>query len=311
METRSRKRAEASSSAPSSQTPPAAPRPAKRPRIALSSQAPPALSTRSRRSQNPPPSPPSSSSSAVANAAMDSSGGDFVGRRRRTSGKSRQPSGDRDRDASDKGKEAGASRARERDRDAERILGLNFDGGGADDDNDGDGGLGILHQNLTSASSALHGLLRKLGAGFDDLLPSSALTASSSLQQSGRLKKILSGLRADGEEGKQFEALNQLCEMLSIGTEDSLLSMSVDSFVPVLVGLLNHESNPDIMLLAARALTYLCDVLPSSCSAVVRYGAIPCFCARLLTIEYMDLAEQVLWFPISVMPYFLSWMHYL
>ncbi|KAJ8512361.1 hypothetical protein OPV22_002795 [Ensete ventricosum] len=294
METRSRKRAEASSSAPSSQTPPAAPRPAKRPRIALSSQAPPALSTRSRRSQNPPPSPPSSSSSAVANAAMDSSGGDFVGRRRRTSGKSRQPSGDRDRDASDKGKEAGASRARERDRDAERILGLNFDGGGADDDNDGDGGLGILHQNLTSASSALHGLLRKLGAGFDDLLPSSALTASSSLQQSGRLKKILSGLRADGEEGKQFEALNQLCEMLSIGTEDSLLSMSVDSFVPVLVGLLNHESNPDIMLLAARALTYLCDVLPSSCSAVVRYGAIPCFCARLLTIEYMDLAEQSL-----------------
>lgn len=111
--------------------------------------------------------------------------------------------------------------------------------------------------------------------------------------QGGRLKKILSGLRADGEEGRQVEALTQLCEMLSIGTEDSLGSFSVDSFVPVLVGLLNHESNPDIMLLAARALSHLCDVLPSSCAAVVHYGAVPCFCARLLTIEYMDLAEQV------------------
>ncbi|PWA58797.1 Armadillo [Artemisia annua] len=158
----------------------------------------------------------------------------------------------------------------------------------------GGGGVGILHHNLTSASSALQGLLRKLGAGLDDLLPSSAMASASSSHQSGRLKKILSGLRADGEEGKQVEALTQLCDMLSIGTEDSLSTFSVDSFVPVLVGLLNHESNPDIMLLAARALTHLCDVLPSSCAAVVHYGAVSCFVARLLTIEYMDLAEQSL-----------------
>lgn len=174
----------------------------------------------------------------------------------------------------------------------ERILGLSFDGAGADDDNDSETGVGvgILHQNFTNASSALQGLLRKLGAGLDDLLPSSV---SSSSHQSSRLKKILAGLRADGEEGKQVEALTQLCELLSIGTEDSLGSFSVDSFVPVLVGLLHHESNPDVMILAARALTHLCDVLPSSCATVVHYGAVPCFCARLLTIEYMDLAEQV------------------
>lgn len=205
-----------------------------------------------------------------------------------------------DKDNSDKGKEKEHEvrvRDRERDRDAERSLGLNIDsggaGGGEDDDNDSEGGVGILHQNLTSASSALQGLLRKLGAGLDDLLPSSAMGSASSSHQSGRLKKILAGLRADGEEGKQVEALTQLCEMLSIGTEDSLSAFSVDSFVPVLVGLLNHENNPDIMLLAARALTHLVDVLPSSCAAVVHYGAVSCFVARLLTIEYMDLAEQV------------------
>lgn len=218
-----------------------------------------------------------------------------------SSGSRRRGRNSDNRDNSDKGKEKEheirvRDRDRDRDRDNERSLGLNVDTVCDDDDNDSEGGgVGILNQNLTltSASSALQGLLRKLGAGLDDLLPSSAMGSSAASHQSGRLKKILSGLRADGEEGRQVEALTQLCEMLSIGTEESLSTFSVDSFVPVLVGLLNHESNPDIMLLAARALTHLCDVLPSSCAAVVHYGAVSCFCARLLTIEYMDLAEQV------------------
>ncbi|PHT41948.1 hypothetical protein CQW23_20802 [Capsicum baccatum] len=86
----------------------------------------------------------------------------------------------------------------------------------------------------------------------------------------------------------------QLCEMLSIGTEDSLSTFSMYSFVPVLLGLLNHKNNPEIMLLAARALTHLVDVLPSSCVAILHYGVVSCFVARLITIEYMDLAEQAL-----------------
>ncbi|KAJ0900457.1 hypothetical protein HanPSC8_Chr08g0314021 [Helianthus annuus] len=60
---------------------------------------------------------------------------------------------------------------------------------------------------------------------------------------------MLSGLRADGKEGKQVEALTQVIRL-------------------VLVGLLNHESNPDIMLLAASALTLLYGVLLSLCVAV-------------------------------------------
>ncbi|PHT45510.1 hypothetical protein CQW23_14668 [Capsicum baccatum] len=74
--------------------------------------------------------------------------------------------------------------------------------GGEDDDNDSQGGIGILHKNLTSSSSALQGLLRKLGAGLDDLFPSSAMGSVSSSHRSGRLKKILASLRANGNEGK-------------------------------------------------------------------------------------------------------------
>jgi hypothetical protein len=194
---------------------------------------------------------------------------------------------DSDRE-NEKGKETEMEKERGRDRsDRERVV-VAAAANGGDEDDDGEGGS-PLHQNLASASSALHGLLRKLGAGFDDLLPSSIPSSN----QNSRLRRILSGLRAEGEEGRQLESLSQLCELLSIGTEDSLSRFSVDLFVPVLVGLLSHEHNPDMMLLAARALTHLCDVLPSSCGAVVHYGAVPSLCARLLTIEYIDLAEQV------------------
>ncbi|KAK4771945.1 hypothetical protein SAY86_013720 [Trapa natans] len=289
METRSRKRAEATSSAPSPSSPQSAAagpttRSAKRIRLTASSAAPTAPATRSRANRSRDSLPPPPPSTATPMDPTTESSGSRRDRRRNN------------QDNSDKGKEKEHEiRARDKDRDADKNSGLNIDreANCEDDDNDSEAGFGIMSHNLTSASSALQGLLRKLGAGLDDLLPATMGSASSS-HQSGRLKKILSGLRADGEEGKQVEALTQLCEILSIGTEDSLSTFSVDSFVPVLVGLLNHESNPDIMLLAARALTHLCDVLPSSCAAVVHYGAVSCFCARLLTIEYMDLAEQSL-----------------
>ncbi|CAN8276728.1 unnamed protein product [Cochlearia groenlandica] len=302
METRSRKRAEATSSSSSPPPPPSGPTTrSKRARLSSSSSSPfsvsavavaaaPSSSTRSRASR--------SSAAAASSAPMDTS--------TESSGFRRGGRGNRGNDNSnnnsDKGKEKEHDvRVRERERAREQ---LNLEAAAAaaasglrsgdEDDDSEDGNGGFMHPNMSSASSALQGLLRKLGAGLDDLLPSSGIGSASSSHLNGRMKKILAGLRSEGEEGKQVEALTQLCEMLSIGTEDSLSTFSVDSFVPVLVGQLNHESNPDIMLLAARALTHLCDVLPSSCAAVVHYGAVSCFVARLLTIEYMDLAEQSL-----------------
>jgi E3 ubiquitin-protein ligase TRIP12 len=166
-------------------------------------------------------------------------------------------------------------------------------------DDDSDALPAPFPPSFTSASTALQGLLRRLGAGLDDLLPGSA--AASSSGTSAQLKRILAGLQDSSNSSLQLSCLMQLCEMLSIGTEDSLAAFPVDAFVPLLVGLLGREededagggASPDVMLLAARALANLVDVLPSACSSVVHYGAIPCFCARLLTIEYMDLAEQV------------------
>ncbi|ONK77022.1 uncharacterized protein A4U43_C02F2300 [Asparagus officinalis] len=63
---------------------------------------------------------------------------------------------------------------------------------------------------------------------------------------------------------------------------------------PLLVKLANYEGNPEIMLLAVRALTYLCDLVPRSADELVRHEVVPVLCGKLLAIEYLDLAEQCL-----------------
>ena len=72
---------------------------------------------------------------------------------------------------------------------------------------------------------------------------------------SGKLKKILMGLRENGEEKGKIKAFTQLCNVVCTDHVESLSTFHVDSFIPLLIGLLNQDKNPEVMLLAARALT--------------------------------------------------------
>ncbi|KAK9289472.1 hypothetical protein L1049_007627 [Liquidambar formosana] len=110
----------------------------------------------------------------------------------------------------------------------------------------------------------------------------------------GKLKRILSSLSEEVEDSGQLAALTELCEVLSFCSESSMSSLMSDSFSPALVKLAKHECNPDIMLLAIRAITYMCDVFPRSAGFLVRHDAVPALCQRLMAIEYMDVAEQCL-----------------
>lgn len=112
-----------------------------------------------------------------------------------------------------------------------------------------------------------------------------------------KFKKILLSLTEADEvdDSGVLAALTELCEVLSFCTESSLSSLTVDSLAPVLVKHAKQETNPDIMLLAIRAITYLCDVFPRSSGLLSRHDAIPALCERLLAIEYLDVAEQVLY----------------
>lgn len=60
------------------------------------------------------------------------------------------------------------------------------------------------------------------------------------------LNNILQGLKSE-DEMVQLQTIMQLCDYLSIGTEDNMSNFSTDTFVPILVNLLQMEHNPEIM----------------------------------------------------------------
>eukprot|EP01133_Synstelium_polycarpum_P007971 gene7971-9365_t len=166
---------------------------------------------------------------------------------------------------------------------------------------------GDANNNNTSSPSnpsTLQGLMRGItGALLEELARSGQSVGgvqgardgliNTLLEGRARLKQILAGVKSD-DESVQMESLIELCELLSIATEDTMAGFPSDSFAPALVALLNVEHNPDMMLLACRALSNMIEALPSSVSAVVNHGAVSVLCAKLLSIEYIDLAEQSL-----------------
>ena len=151
-------------------------------------------------------------------------------------------------------------------------------GGGSEGDD--------LQSRLASSNGALQSLLRRLSHGMEDLMPNGHGRA--------RMKELLAMLKQHHDEASQMEALTELCEVLSMGQEEILLGFSVDGFLPVLVDILGMEHRPEMMLLSCRAITHLLEVVPKSAAKVAQSGAVPIFCQRLLTIEFIDVAEQSL-----------------
>jgi len=104
---------------------------------------------------------------------------------------------------------------------------------------------------------------------------------------------VLESLSKESEESALLAALTELCDLLSFSPDSSMSNVMADLFSPVLVRLARYESNPEIMLLAIRAMTYLCEVHPRSSASLVNHDAVPALCQRLRDIEFLDVAEQV------------------
>ncbi|BGP25982.1 E3 ubiquitin-protein ligase TRIP12 [Rhodotorula toruloides] len=180
-------------------------------------------------------------------------------------------------------------------------------GDGADGEAGGGGGVSAL-----SAFRALHGMMTGVAT---------------------RLKGLLASLRAkDGESTAKLLALQELAELLSISTEDTLAGyFQIEAFAKELVAIVRGDSNGmggagggpggmtmeealafgldpgeagvggdieendvQMMLLACRCLANLMEALPGSAHSIVYAGAVPVLCDKLKDIQYIDLAEQTL-----------------
>ncbi|XP_054714479.1 E3 ubiquitin-protein ligase TRIP12-like [Uloborus diversus] len=146
--------------------------------------------------------------------------------------------------------------------------------------------LGRLQALLEARGIPLH-IFGSLGHRVQHLFNRSLGSSSNS-----RAQQLLQGLQAAGDEGRQLQAVIEMCQLLVMGNEDTLIGFPFKQVVPVLIDLLSMEHNFEIMHNACRALTYLMEALPRSSSAVVE--AVPAFLNKLQFIQCMDVAEQAL-----------------
>lgn len=190
---------------------------------------------------------------------------------------------------------------------------------GPDSSNSNSGGANHGAFDEAAAAMAIFGDYRHIGSYM--------------LSQSSRLKTLLNNIKSSAEPTTRLLALQELSEILSISTEDSLAgSFQVESFVRELVRILGGQGaedddededgdqevhgqdedaalaaalsmsgggfqgdeNLEAQVLACRCLANLMEALPGVAHTVVYHGAIPVLCSKLIEISYIDLAEQTL-----------------
>lgn len=159
-------------------------------------------------------------------------------------------------------------------------------GAASSDSNSKDSELGRLQALLEARGIPLH-VFGALGHRMQHLIHRSMGNSANS-----RVQQLLQGLQATGDEGRQLQALVEMCQLLVMGNEDTLVGFPVKQVVPVLINLLSMEHNFEMMNNACRALTYLMEALPRSSSVVV--DAVPVFLNKIQVIQCMDVAEQSL-----------------
>jgi E3 ubiquitin-protein ligase TRIP12 len=109
----------------------------------------------------------------------------------------------------------------------------------------------------------------------------------------GELDHLLSGLRS-GDESTQLICVGEVAEYLAMANEETMSSFPVDPFVSALVALLRIEHNPEIMLLAMRALCHMIEAQPQAAGTIASSGAVEMIVEKIVTMQYIDLAEQAI-----------------
>lgn len=142
-------------------------------------------------------------------------------------------------------------------------------------------------QALLEAKGLPPHLFGSLGPRVQHLLHRSMGSSSNS-----KANQLLQGIQAIGDETQQLQSVMEMCQLLVMGNEDTLVGFPIKQAVPALITLLKMEHNFDIMNHACRALTYMMESLPRSTSVVI--DAVPVFLEKLQFIQCMDVAEQSL-----------------
>lgn len=162
---------------------------------------------------------------------------------------------------------------------ASALSGLMMRGSGADTSHRG----GPSSAELSGALGSL--LRRQSPQSMEDALSGGV----------SRFSSMFRDLKSD-DGARQITALTELSEYLSFSSEEALISFPMETFVPVLIGLLEDQSDGDelaaqAMILSCRCLFNVVDILPPTTRIITAAGGLPVLCANLLNVAYIDVAE--------------------
>ena len=200
--------------------------------------------------------------------------------------------------------------------------------------------------NASSASSSGPSAAAAAGAaaatntndGFGSFAASLRGFSGMMANMSSRLRTLLTNLRNKSDPSIRMIALQELSELLSMSTEDTLAGyFQVDAFVKELVMCLRgragsgstqaafglsdsasddfamaqaiaaaadaggaEENADEMQLLACRCLANLIEAMPTTSHNIVANGAVPVLCSKLFEITFIDLAEQTISVSLSL-----------
>lgn len=123
-------------------------------------------------------------------------------------------------------------------------------------------------------------------------MPSIFYRSFSNSPTNTKATQLINGLNSAANDSEKLHYVLEMCQILLMGNEDTLVGFPIKNVVPTLINLLSMEHNFEIMHHACRALTYMMEALPRS--SIVVLDAIPVFLEKLQVIQYMDVAEQSL-----------------
>lgn len=117
--------------------------------------------------------------------------------------------------------------------------------------------------------------------------------------EDAELMRILALSAREAKEAEQATAAQAVGGLSGDAGAVALASKPADppSFSASSFGAMDEEPSADKLeaqLLACRCLANLMEALPGCAHTVVSHGAVPILCAKLLEIQYIDLAEQTL-----------------
>lgn len=140
------------------------------------------------------------------------------------------------------------------------------------------------------------GAMGRMPSSIRAMASMAGLLSSSTAEE---MRVALNQIKQKDDPNAQYVGLQSLSNTLLMANEDTLAGhFSPDQYVKEFISLMQPQphgvENPEMELLACRCIANLIEALPQATATVVYNGAVPVIISKLLTIEFMDLAEQAL-----------------